>query len=90
MNKSDLVAILAENAGISKAKAQVALQALLDGITKSLKKGESVSLIGFGTFSVVKRSAREGYIPSTKKKVKIPARNAVKFKAGKALREAVK
>lgn len=89
MSKGDLIASVAKSAALSKAKAAVVVNAVLDSITKSLKKGKSVSLVGFGSFSVVKRKARNGRNPQTGKTIKIKATKATKFKAGKALKEAV-
>lgn len=89
MNKSELVAKIADEAGISKAAAEKALSALTGAITDALKKGDSVSLVGFGTFSVSERGARDGINPKTKEKIRIPARKAPKFKPGKALKDAV-
>ena len=89
MNKSELVAAIADSAGITKAEANRALQALMDTVTNSLSKGDSVSLTGFGTFSVAKRAARTGRNPSTGKALKIPAKTVAKFKAGKGLADAV-
>ena len=89
MSKGDLIESVAKSAALSKAKASVAVNAVLDSITKSLKKGKSVSLVGFGSFSVVKRKARNGRNPQTGKTIKIKATKAPKFKAGKGLKEAV-
>jgi len=89
MNKSELVAAIADSAEITKADASRALQALLDSVTSTLSKGDSVALTGFGTFSVSKRAARTGRNPSTGKALKIPAKTVAKFKAGKGLSEAV-
>ena len=89
MSKGDLIASVAKSAAVSKAKAAVVVNAVLDSITKSLKKGKSVSLVGFGSFSVVKRKARNGRNPQTGKTIKIKATKAAKFKAGKGLKEAV-
>ena len=89
MSKGDLIASVAKSAALSKAKAAVVVNAVLDSITKSLKKGKSVSLVGFGSFSVVKRKARNGRNPQTGKTIKIKATKAAKFKAGKGLKEAV-
>lgn len=89
MNKADLIAAVAEGAGISKAAAGKALSDVLDAITGALSKGESVSLIGFGTFSVSARPARTGRNPSTGAPVKIAAKKVAKFKAGSKLAEAV-
>jgi len=85
MNKSELVAAVAAKTGMSKASAAVAQQAVVDAIAEALKKGENVQLIGFGTFSIVKKAARKGINPLTKKAINIPARKAVKFKAGAKL-----
>lgn len=82
MNKSELVAAVAAKAEMSKAAAAVAVDAMLDSVIETVKKGESVQLIGFGTFSVAERAARKGVNPATKAVITIPARKAVKFKAG--------
>jgi len=82
MNKAELVAAVAANAEISKVKAAAAVDGAIDAIVAALKKGESVQLIGFGTFSVVKKAARKGINPATKAVIDIPAKNVVKFKAG--------
>lgn len=89
MNKTDLVAAIADDAGISKKDAEGALKAFIDAVTKELKKGGKVQLVGFGTFEVTKRAARSGVNPLTKEPMNIPAAKAPKFKAGKALKEAV-
>ncbi len=89
MNKSELVAAIADSAEITKADASRALQALLDTVTSTLAKGESVSLTGFGNFSVSKRAARIGRNPRTGKELKIAAKTVAKFKAGKGLSDAV-
>ena len=89
MNKTELVAAIAENAEISKKDAEKALKAFADVITDELKKGEKVQLVGFGTFEVSERAAREGRNPQTGKTMKIAACKAPKFKAGKALKDAV-
>lgn len=89
MNKSDLVALIAGEAGISKSAAEKALNSLIEGITKALKKGDTVTLVGFGTFSVSKRAAREGRNPQTGETIKIAARKVPRFKPGKALRDAL-
>jgi len=90
MSKQDLVNQMADKGGISKKAAEAALTAFLDGVKKSLKKGDSVTLVGFGTFSVSKRNARQGRNPQTGAKINIPARKVPVFKAGKGLKEAVK
>ena len=89
MNKTELVDAIADDAGISKKDAEGALKAFIDAVTKELKKGGKVQLVGFGTFEVAKRAARSGVNPLTKEPMNIPASKAPKFKAGKALKEAV-
>lgn len=89
MNKTELVAQIAEAAGLSKAAAKAALDASLDAIKAALVKGDKVALIGFGTFSVTERPARQGVNPATKQKITIPARKVAKFKAGAELAAAV-
>ena len=89
MNKDDLINEIATTAGITKKEAEATLNAMMESITKALNKGESTTLVGFGTFSVSRRSAREGLNPQTKEKIKIPAKNVVKFKAGKTLSSAI-
>ncbi len=90
MTKADLIGIMADEAGISKAAAAAALDAYVAAVTKELKKNGRLGLVGFGTFSVVKRKAREGRNPQTGKTIKIPAKKVVKFKAGKTLADKVK
>jgi DNA-binding protein HU-beta len=90
MNKADLIDAIAADAGITKAAAKKALESFLGNVQKSLKKGGRVSLVGFGSWSVSKRSAREGRNPQTGKTIKIPAKKVVKFKAGAELSKAVK
>ncbi|HEY0059118.1 MAG TPA: HU family DNA-binding protein [Flavisolibacter sp.] len=85
MNKAELIATLAEEAGITKTQANTALDAFVDAVTKTLKKGDKVTLVGFGTFSVSKRAARNGRNPQTGEVIKIKARKVAKFKAGKEL-----
>ena len=89
MKKSELVEAVATATGLTKADATRAIEATFATITKSLKKGVKVPVAGFGTFAVSKRAARVGHNPQTGAQVKIPARNAVTFKAGSALKEAV-
>ena len=89
MNKGDLVKVIAEAAGVTNAKANDTLNAVIDSIRKTLKKGDKVTLIGFGTFGTAKRAKRAGRNPSTGAKITIPAKTLVKFKAGKDLTEAV-
>ena len=85
MNKAELIDAIASDAKISKADAGRALDALTDSITKTLKKGGKVSLVGFGTFSVTKRAARTGRNPQTGKAIQIKAKKVAKFKAGSEL-----
>ena len=89
MNKNDLVAEVLESAGLSKADATKAVDSVLDAITASLKKGDEVRLVGFGTFAVATRAASEGRNPRTGEKIKIPVSKRPKFSAGKALKDAV-
>ena len=89
MKKAELVEAIAEKTGLTKADATRALDAAFEVITEALKKGERVPVAGFGTFNVSKRKAREGRNPQTGETVKIPARKAVTFKAGTALKDAV-
>jgi DNA-binding protein HU-beta len=89
VNKSDLVDAIAKSTEISKAAAARALDATVDSITKALKKGDSVSLVGFGTFKVGKRAARNGRNPRTGATIKIKAAKVPKFSAGKGLKDAV-
>jgi DNA-binding protein HU-beta len=90
MTKAELVAKVAKDAKTTKATAGKSLDAVIEGITKALKKGDRVTLVGFGTFSVSKRKARTGRNPQTGKPIKIAARKVAKFKAGSELRKAVK
>lgn len=85
MNKAELVAAIAAEAGLNKAAAQCALEAGIAAVAGALKNGENVQLIGFGTFSVAERAARQGVNPLTGKKIKIAAKKVAKFKASKAL-----
>ena len=85
MNKTELVAKIAEGAGMSKVDAKKALDATLEAVVKAVKKGDKVALVGFGTFAVTKRKSRKGINPATKKAITIPAKKVVKFKAGKEL-----
>ena len=89
MNKGELIDAVASAAELSKADATNALEAVLDTITQTLKAGESVNLVGFGSFTVKHREAREGRNPRTNEPLQIPARNVPGFKAGKALKDAV-
>lgn len=85
MNKAELVAQIAEDAEITKTQANAALDSFTDAITKTLKKGDKVTLVGFGTFSVSKRAARTGRNPQTGEAIKIKAKKVARFKAGKEL-----
>lgn len=89
MNKAELIAKVAENAGLSKKDAEKAVNAFTDAITGALKKGDKIALVGFGTFEVRNRSARTGRNPKTKETITIPASKVPAFKAGKALKDAV-
>ena len=89
MTKAELIDKMAKDADVSKATAQRALDSFMDGIKKSLKKGDTVTLVGFGTFSVAKRAARKGRNPQTGETIKIKASKSPKFKAGKAFKDAV-
>lgn len=90
MNRTELIDFIAETAELTKASASRALDAFLDGVTFSLKEGNPVVIVNFGTFTVKERAAREGRNPSTGEKIKINAAKVVGFKAGKALKDAVK
>lgn len=90
MTKAELVSVIAQGAGITKAAAAAALETYVATIAKELKKNGKIGLVGFGTFSVVKRKAREGRNPQTGKTIKIPAKKVVKFRPGKALAEKAK
>ncbi len=89
MNKSELISSVADASGVTKAVATKAVDGVFDAITLSLKNGDEVRLVGFGTFVVVKRAATEGRNPRTGEKIKIPASNQPKFRAGKALKDAI-
>lgn len=89
MNKTELVAAIAEEAAISKKDAEKAVKAFTDVVTAQLKKGDKVQLVGFGTFEVAERAAREGRNPQTGEAMPIKASKAPKFKAGKALKDAL-
>ena len=89
MNKAELVAAIAAKTGETKKSAEEALNALIGVVTDSLKKGDKVQLVGFGSFEVRKRAARKGRNPQTKEEIKIPASKAPVFKAGKALKDLV-
>ena len=89
MNKQDLIAKVARDLGGTKTSAAQAIDSVLDGITKALKKGDSVTFVGFGTFKTANRKARTAKNPQTGVEIKIPKRKAVRFIAGKALKIAV-
>jgi DNA-binding protein HU-beta len=88
-NKNDLIGLVADKAGLTKAQAGEAVDAVFDAITTSLKKGEEVRLVGFGTFAVSQRKASVGRNPATGAEIKIPASNQAKFKPGKGLKDAI-
>ena len=89
MNKTELVAAIAESANLSKKDAESALKAFVDVVTEELKKGEKIQLVGFGTFEVSERAARTGRNPLTGAEMTIAASKAPKFKAGKALKDSI-
>jgi DNA-binding protein HU-beta len=89
MNKSQLIEAVASDSGLSKADSSRAIESLLDTVTKTLKKGDEVSITGFGKFSVIKRAARKGVNPRTGERVQIKASKAPKFSAGATLKQAV-
>ncbi len=90
MNKAELIDSMASEADITKADAKKALDAFIDTTTKALKKGNRVALVGFGSFSVSKRSSRKGRNPQTGKEINIPAKKVVKFKPGAELSDKIK
>ena len=90
MNKSELIDVMAEAAGITKAQAARALEGMLEAVARALKQGEQVTLVGFGTFGVRERAARTGRNPQTGETIRIKAAKIPTFKAGKGLRDAVK
>ena len=89
MNKAELIAAVAEKAGLSKKDAEAAVNAALDAITAALQEGDKVQLVGFGSFEVKSRAARTGRNPKTKEAIEIPASKVPVFKAGKALKDVV-
>jgi len=89
MNKAELIDAIAKESGLTKADSGKALNAIVTAVTKSLKKGDRVALVGFGSFSVAKRAARTGRNPQTGKEIKIAAKKVAKFKAGAELSKAV-
>ena len=90
MNKQDLIAKIARDAELSKAAAGAAVESFIDGITRALKKGDSITFVGFGTFKTAQRKARTARNPQTGAAIKIPRLRVVRFSAGKALKTAVK
>jgi DNA-binding protein HU-beta len=90
MNKTELVAEIAEKAGLSKKDSEAAVKAFIDAVSESLKKGDKVQLVGFGTFEVSERPARTGRNPQTGETIEIAASRTPKFKAGKALKDMFK
>ena len=89
MNKTDLVNVISEKAGLSKKNTEIALNATIASIEEALKKGDKVVLVGFGTFEVKKRAARKGRNPQTSEEIQIPASKAPVFRAGKSLKDLV-
>ena len=90
MNKQDIIAKVAKDTGLKKVSAAAVVDSIIDGITKSLKKGDSVSFVGFGTFKTANRKARKARNPQTGAPINIPKRRVPRFAAGKALKQAVK
>jgi DNA-binding protein HU-beta len=90
MNRADLVTRISKDAEITKQQAEKALNALVDSVQEALSKGDSVTLVGFGTFTVMSRAARKGRNPQTGREIFIPASKTAKFKAGKGLRQSVR
>jgi DNA-binding protein HU-beta len=89
MNKAQLISSIAEKSGLSKVDSKKALEAFLESVASTLKAGDKIALVGFGTFSVVKKAARTGINPATKKPIQIAAKKVVKFKAGSELASGV-
>ena len=89
MTKAEFVSLVASKADLTKKDSEKALDAIIASIEETLKKGESVTFVGFGTFSISERAARTAKVPSTGKEVKVPAKKVVKFKVGKNLKDAV-
>jgi DNA-binding protein HU-beta len=90
MNKADLIAKISKDSGITKEKANLAIDSLVDGVTKGLKKGARVTLVGFGTFYATKRKARVGRNPQTGEAIQIKAKKVARFKPGKELESSIK
>lgn len=89
MNKQELVSAIAEKSGLTKVDSEKALNGMIEAVKNSMSRGESIQLVGFGTFSVSERSARTGRNPQTGKEIQIPAKKIAKFKPGKALSESI-
>ena len=89
MNKQDLISKIAQDTGITKSNAAAAVDSFIDGITKTLKKGQPITFVGFGTFKTAQRKARTARNPQTGAAIKIPKRRVVRFNAGKALKTAL-
>ena len=89
MNKGELIDAIAEESGLSKKDSKLALEALINATSETLKKGDKLALVGFGTFSVVGRAARTGKNPQTGKVIQIPAKKAIKFSVGSELSESI-
>jgi DNA-binding protein HU-beta len=89
MNKQDLISKISQDTGITKASASAAVDSFIEGITKSLKKGQPITFVGFGTFKTAQRKARTARNPQTGAAIKVPKRRVVRFSAGKALKTAV-
>ena len=89
MNKQDLISKISKDAGISKTNAAAAVDSFFDGVTRSLKKGDSITFVGFGTFKTAQRKARTARNPQTGVAIAIPKRRVVRFTAGKALKKAI-
>ncbi len=90
MNKQELISKIAKDTGSSRASAAAAVESFIEGITKSLKKGDSITFVGFGTFKTAQRKARTARNPQTGAPIKVPKRRVVRFTAGKALKDAVR
>ncbi|MDR3142386.1 MAG: HU family DNA-binding protein [Tannerellaceae bacterium] len=90
MNKTEFIGAVAEKSGLSKVDAKKAIEAFVEIVSSELKKGGKIALLGFGSFSVAEKSARKGVNPKTKEPIDIPARKAVKFKAGAELSDIIK
>jgi DNA-binding protein HU-beta len=89
MNKQELIAKVAKDTGVAKSKAAGAVESVIDGITRALKKGDTITFVGFGTFKTSQRKARVARNPRTGAPIKVPKRRVVRFSAGKALKKAV-